>query len=95
MSEIIYTDHLRLRLNIRKIPYEYPKIIYSDADQRFFDVLEGKDIAVKKLKYTRRIRNMMIAFEKKGNVVEIVTIHPISDEKILNRIMSGRWKKNG
>ena len=35
---------------------------------------------------------MMIAYENKENFMEIVTIHPISDEKIMNRLMNGRWK---
>jgi len=36
----------------------------------------------------------MIAYEEKEGKIEIVTIHPITDEKIINRIMSKRWTKN-
>ena len=35
----------------------------------------------------------MIAFEKKGNDVEIITIHPIKDEQIINRVINKRWSK--
>jgi len=93
MVEIVYTNHLKLRLKIRNIPDNYPKIIYDNPEQKFFDTLEKNFIAIKKLKYNERIRNMMIAYEDKKGIIEIITIHPISDEKIINRVMSGRWIK--
>jgi len=95
MVNIEYTEHLKLRLRVRKIPYEYPKIIYENPDQKFFDELEKTSIAIKKLRYNKKLRNMMIAYEVKDEKVEIVTIHPITDEKIINRTISGRWIKNG
>lgn len=94
MTNIIYTEHLKLRLKIRKIPYEYPEIIFNNPEQKFFDKVEETYIAIKKLVYNRKERNMMIAYEKNGNDVEIVTIHPIREEKIINRTISGRWIKN-
>jgi len=54
--------------------------------------LEKRVIAIKKLKYNKKVRNMMIVYEDKDDVVEIVTIHPISDDKVINRVASGRWK---
>ena len=94
MVNIVYTEHLKLRLRVRKIPYEYPKIIYENPDQKFFDELEKTSVAIKKLKYNKKLRNMMIVYEVKDEKVEIVTIHPITDEKIINRTISGRWTKN-
>ena len=92
--EITYTDHLRLRLKIRRIPENYPKIIYEKPEQKFFDNLEGTSIAIKKLDYNKKLRNMMIAYEEKEGDVEIITIHPITDERIVNRTISKRWTKN-
>lgn len=94
MSVIVYTDHLALRLKIRKIPYEYPKRIYDNPDHTFYDQTEGNHIAIKKLKYNKKVRNMMIAYEMKNSTVEIITIHPITDDKIINRTLSGRWTKH-
>jgi len=91
MIKIHYTSHLELRLSIRKIPFDYPRRIYQNPDQRFMDVLENKEIAIKKLMYNRKLRNMMVAYETKAEFIEIITIHPITDEKIINRAMSGRW----
>ena len=92
MLKVVYTLHLKFRLKVRRIPYEYPKLIFNSPESKFFDFLEARHIAIKRLKYNNRIRNMMIAYEDKGSFVEIVTIHPISDEKIINRVISGRWK---
>jgi len=95
MVKIKYTEHLNLRLKIRKIPMEYPKDIYEGPEQKFFDNLEGTFIAIKKLNYNKKIRNMMVAYEEENGDVKIITIHPVTDEQIINRIMSKRWRKNG
>lgn len=93
MVKIHYTEHLKLRLKIRKIPEDYPKKIYKNPEQIFFDNLERRFIAIKKLHYNKKLRNMMIAYKEKDGEIEIVTIHPITDEKIINRIISRRWIK--
>ena len=33
----------------------------------------------------------MIVYDKKGEIVEIVTIHPISEEQIKVRVEGKRW----
>lgn len=95
MVRIIYTEHLKLRLRVRKIPFNYPKNIFKSPEQKFFDVSEGNSIAIKKLYYNKKLRNMMIVYEKKNETIEIITIHPITDEKIINRVIKGRWFKDG
>ncbi len=95
MVSVIYTDHLKLRLKIRNLPETYPKEIYANPEQKFYDNIEKTYIAIKRLEYNKKLRNMMIAFEKKNGNVEIITLHPIKDEKIINRVISGRWVKYG
>ncbi|MEK6964409.1 MAG: hypothetical protein AABX70_08375 [Nanoarchaeota archaeon] len=94
MQKIVYTAHLELRLKIRKIPYGYPTRVCEEPDQTFYDQIEGNHIAIKKLKYGGKIRNMMIAYEEKDDSIEIITIHPITDEKIINRTLNERWTKH-
>ena len=95
MPTIHYTDHLKLRLLIRKIPESYPRLIYEEAERTFYDTAEDKWIAIKKLAYNQKTRPMMIAYEQRGEIVEIVTIHPITEEKIINRILRSRWSEHG
>lgn len=94
MKDIQYTDHLKVRLKARNIPEDYPEKIYKNPERKFFDRVEGNSIAVKKLQYNNKERNMMIAYEEKAEEVEIVTIHPITEEQIIKRIMNRRWIKN-
>ncbi|MBS3159111.1 hypothetical protein J4206_07545 [Candidatus Woesearchaeota archaeon] len=94
MVSIVYTDHLKLRLNIRKIPFGYPRKIYQKPELRYYDTIENTEIAIRKLYYNQKIRNMAIVYEKKGDNIEIITIHPISEEKLLNRIINRRWVKD-
>lgn len=91
--EVALTDHLKLRLKVRKIPSDYPEVIFRNPEQKYHDVVEKTTIAIKKLEYNNKIRNMMIAYEEKDNKAEVITIHPISEEKIINRIVRGRWIK--
>jgi hypothetical protein len=95
MVKIEYTDHLKLRLKIRKIPNNYPKEIYENPEQKFYDNSEKAHISIKKLDYNKKLRNMMIAYNEKEGKIEIITIHPITDEKIINRVMSRRWNTDG
>ncbi len=94
MKKIFYTPHLKLRLNVRKFPENYPRLVYKNPEMKFFDNLEKNKIAVKRLKYGNGIRNIMIAYEENKDKISIITIHPISDEKIINRTLSGRWTED-
>ncbi len=95
MEKIKYTKHLNLRLKFRNIPDNYPKEIYESPERKFFDNLEKNFVAIKKMYYNEKIRNMMIVYEKTKNEVHIITIHPITDEKIINRTINKRWIENG
>lgn len=94
MKKINYTSHLRLRLNARRFPEDYPIKIYVDPEMRLYDNVEDRNVAIKRLKYNKKLRNIMIAYEEDSDHVNIITIHPISKDKIINRISSGRWIEN-
>jgi len=89
--EVKYTAHLELRLRARKIHYKLPRVIYRLAEERYFDISTMHNIAVKHVKYGKKTVPFMIAYDKKGQTVEIVTIHPISEEQIKARVEGKRW----
>ncbi len=93
MRKIIYTLHLKLRLKIRNFPENYPELIYKNPDVKFRDNFEKNKVAIKRLKYGNKFRNIMVAYEENNDKINMITIHPISDEKIMNRTLSGRWTK--
>jgi hypothetical protein len=91
VKRVQYTEHLKLRLKIRKIPEEYPELIYENPEEKYYDTAEDTFIAIKRLPYNKKVRPMMIAYEEKRDTVEIITIHPITEEKIVTRTVRGRW----
>ena len=91
---IIYRPHLLQRLKERKIPKEYPREIINSAEHIYFDAITNHNIAIKKLIYAGKIRNMVVAYDIIENNKEIVTIYPIAESELKNKVKAGRWKKD-
>ena len=92
MEVVRYVSHLEWRLRLRRIPRTLPERVYREADERFYDVITGHEIAVKRLTYRRKRRDMMVAYDRGPGVVELVTIHPLQPAQKQLRIRHGRWK---
>lgn len=93
MQEIIYTQHLKLRLSLREIPYSLPKKIYQTSKQRYFDKETFKKVAIKKVKFKNKLREMAVIYEEINNQINLITIHPLKNYQKISRIKSGRWQK--
>lgn len=91
--KVIYRPHLLRRLKERRIPRTYPKKILQEAEEEYFDLITDYEIAIKKLQYASKLRNMVVVYDIIDNNHEIITIYPISDSEIKNKVKSGRWKK--
>jgi hypothetical protein len=55
---------LEFRLKKRGIPYDIPKRIYRDSNERYYDNIAGHKIAVSRLDYSGREREVMIAYDE-------------------------------
>lgn len=86
--------HLKIRLKQREIPQTYPMKILAKPESRFFDNLTGHSIVVRKLRYNERLRPMVVAYDIIGDEIQIITVHPITNQEINNRIQKKRWIKN-
>lgn len=95
MVEVKYTAHLEFRLWMRNIPYKLPLTIYHLAEERYFDTSTMHNIAIKHVRYGKKSVSFMIAYDKKKEIVEIVTIHPVSEAQIKARVEGKRWIKSG
>jgi len=93
-KEIKYSSHIKLRLELRNIPYELPREIYYTAMERYFDKAVGCNIAIKTTEYKGKMREMMIVYAEQKEAVVIVTIHPLKKNQKDNRIQTGRWIKH-
>jgi hypothetical protein len=80
---------------MRNIPYELPRTIYRLAEERYFDTSTMHYIAIKHAKYGKKSISFMIAYDKKRETVEIVTIHPVNEAQIKARVEGKRWIKSG
>lgn len=91
---IILQPHLKIRLKQREIPKTYPMEILTKPESRFFDILTEHSIVVRKLKYNEKLRPMVVAYDIINNEIQIITVHPITDQEIKNRVKRKRWIKN-
>jgi hypothetical protein len=94
MKEVRYTGHLKFRMALREIPENLPREIHRASNERYYDTVEGRNIAISSVFFKGKVRDMMVAFDEHPNHIEIVTIHPIRRERIENRLKSGRWIKS-
>jgi len=90
---IIYTNHLRLRMKLRRVPHDLPKRIYLNAKDRYWDLITLHYIAVMICDFNGKQKEMALSYDEKDKIVELITIHPIKTIQRLSRIKTGRWRK--
>lgn len=93
MLKIIYSSHLELRLKVRNISRLIPKQIFKTSKERYLDLETEKNVAVKKINYKGKLREMAVIYEKTGNKVILITVHPLKVLQKSNRIKTKRWQK--
>lgn len=92
--KVLYRPHLKRRIRQRAIPHDYPRKVYQQAKMHFIDILTGHHIAISKMQYAGKLRNLVVSYDIINTNVEIITIHPISYREINKRLISKRWRKN-
>lgn len=92
--KIILRPHLKIRLEQRKIPLNYPIKITKDPEQKYFDTLTNHLIAIKNLEYNDKVRPMVTAYDIIGQDLQIITVHPSTTQEISNKVKRERWVKN-
>jgi hypothetical protein len=91
---ITLAEHLKVRLKKREISEEIVRKVCLESGERYYDEATGCFIAVKKLVYKGKERDMMVAYDTiKEEEVVLVTIHPLGSGQKEGRIRKGRWKK--
>lgn len=86
-----YTDHLRVKMVIRGIPEGLPETVFREAESRFHDEVTDHFIAIKEALYAGKRRLIMVAYDIKDDVIEIITFHPIGRGQVEARVKSKRW----
>lgn len=89
---LIYTNHLKSRLKQRNIPVSVVKKTFVGADEFYWDTLRNHSIVVNTVSYKGKRRKVLAAYDTIDGTYEVITIHPITDEQIKQRVISGRWE---
>lgn len=85
------SDHLRLRMKVRKIYFRLPRRIVEKPDYLLFDVVTKHWIAVKEETYGGKRRPIVAVFDTIQNEIEIITIYPTDIKEVGSKITRGRW----
>lgn len=91
-KKIVYTPHLKFRLKLREIPPDLQEKIYQKAKERYIDRETDKSVAVLKMRYKGKAREMSVIYKETDIDVRLITIHPLKSYQKVSRINSGRWQ---
>ena len=80
-------------MEIRDIPKNLPMKIFKEAQEVYLDTDTSYHIALKKLMYKNKIRDMIVVFEELDDVIILVTIHPLKSYQKEARVKTRRCKK--
>ena len=89
----VLQPHLKIRLEQRNIPQNYPEKIVSSPDAKYFDTQTDHTIAVKSMEHSGKLRPMAVSYDIIVDTIQIITIHPVSEQEIQNKLERGRWIK--
>ena len=89
--KIIYTKHLKFRLKERKIPLNLVEEIFERGKEYYFDTWRSHFIVIAKVNFKGKLRKVLVSYDKIGTKFEAITIHPVSEKDIRQRIASKRW----
>ena len=83
--------HFQERQALRGLPHGIAEEIFDSANERFYDTLTEMSVAVKSVEFRGRRRWIAPAYAVTEQAVTFVTLHPLGDTQLANRISSGRW----
>ena len=88
--KIKYSEHIKNRLELRRIEHELPKNVFEQAKERYYDKETGHLIAVMNVDLYSKNRDIMVAYIIQEDCAKLLTIHPLKEGQKENRINTGR-----
>lgn len=87
MPEIIWSDYLKYRANLREFDLDKIEEIVRYSGERYYDTETNRLIAVGKHDETL----VIIPYEVNGDSIEPITIHITTRQQIKFRLKTGRF----
>ena len=81
------------RLALRKISHDLPQHVYEESDERYYDIETGHTIATMNVIIYGKLREVMVAYDVKDQIVRLLTIHPLKKDQKENRLKAERWRR--
>lgn len=75
------------------MPHDMPRKIFEESKEHYYDRQTGHYIALLKVGFKDKVREMALTYDKKGGTAELITLHPIKPYQKHSRINSGRWER--
>lgn len=90
--KLILTDHLKSRLKLRNISEKTIESVFKNIQELYWDSLRKHHVVISQVTYEGKLRKMLAAYDKiTVDEFEVITIHPIKDAEIKQRLTTGRW----
>lgn len=75
----------------REFPDGFGEMLLRDADNYYYDVEEHTSIAIKRLQFKGRERDIALVFVVEGNSIAFVSIFPLKVGELRRKIQMGKW----
>ncbi len=89
--KIRFSRHYAERQKLRSIPDDLAETILIKADGHFRNGVTGWLIAVKRLVFQGKERDMALTYTRMGDEVILITLHPLKEGQKERRVDSRRW----
>ena len=90
--KFVFSNHFSERNKLRNISMGIATAIFSNADGHYMDAQTNAFVAVKRIEFQGRERNVGLTYVIRGDEAVFITIHPLKEGQKQNRINNGRWK---
>ena len=87
MKEIIWTDYMKYRANLRGFELQQLERIVRFSGERYYDTVTGKQIVVGK--HDREL--VLIPYESAESSITPITVHATTRQQIKFRLNTGRF----
>ena len=89
---IRYSEHLKVRMALRDIESGLPEMVFNQADKHYTDTQTGNFVAVKRVMFQGKERDVALSYNKLSGDILLITLHPLQDGQRERRVKSGRWQ---
>jgi len=92
-EKIRYSKHFRERMRLRGVSERLAREIFYEAEVHFEDIQTQTLVAVKKIVFKGKERDMALIYRRTNDEVIFITLHPLKENQRENRVRSGRWRR--